>query len=65
VKDHTHVKLKEVSKFRQLAVQVLINRIKAFLKFLRGQTADRIVCRVMINVGKEDGLRECGFDVFS
>ena len=65
MKDYTHVKLKKVSKLRQLAVQVLIDRVKALLKFLRGQTADRIVGRVMVHVREQDSLRECGLDVFS
>jgi hypothetical protein len=46
------MKLKKVSKLRQLAVQVLIDRIKTLLKFLRGQAANRIVGRVMVHVGK-------------
>lgn len=55
---HTYMKLKKVPKLRQLAVQVLVNRIKTILKFLRGQAADRIVGRVMVDVGKQDSLRE-------
>ena len=54
-----------MSKLRQLAVQVFEDRIKALLKLLRGQAADRIVGRVMVHVGKQNGLRERGFDVFS
>ena len=46
------MELEKVSKLRQLAVQVLVNRIKTILKFLWGETADRIVGRVMVNVGK-------------
>lgn len=52
MKDHTHMELKEMSKLCQLTIQVLVNRIKALLKFLRGQTADRIVGRVMVHIGK-------------
>ena len=52
MKDHTHMKFKKVSKLRQLAVQVLVDRVKALLKFFRGQTADRIVGRVMVHVGE-------------
>jgi hypothetical protein len=53
---HTHVELEKVSKFRQLAVQVLIDRIKTLLEFLGGQAADRVVSRVVVNVRKQDGL---------
>ena len=48
----THVKLEEVPKLRQFAIQVLVNRVKTLLKFFWGQTADRIMSRVMVNVGK-------------
>ena len=65
MKDYTHMKFKKVSELRQLAVQVLVNRVKPLLEFLRGQTADRIVGRVMIHVRKQNGLRECGLDVLS
>lgn len=65
MKDYTHMKFKKVSKLRQLAVQVLVNRVKSLLKLLRGQTADRIVGRVMVHVREQNGLRECGFDVLS
>ena len=57
------MKLEKVSKLRQLAVQVLVNRIETLLKFFWGQTADRIMGRVMVNVRKQNGLQECGFDV--
>jgi len=59
------MKLEEVSKLRQLAVQVLVDRVKALLKFLRGQTADGVVGRVMVHVREKDGLRECGLDMLS
>ena len=65
IRKTTHVKLEKVSKFRQLAVQVLINGIKTLLKFLGSQTADWIVGRVVIYVREENGLREGWFDVFS
>ena len=65
IRKATHVKLEKVSKFRQLAVQVLVNGIKTLLKFLGSQTADRIVGRVVIYVREENGLREGWFDVFS
>ena len=39
-------------KLCQFAVQVFINRIKALLKLFGGQTADRIVSRVVVNVRK-------------
>jgi hypothetical protein len=50
------VELEKVSKFRQLAVQVLIDRIKTLLEFFGGQAADRVVSRVVVNVRKQDGL---------
>ena len=46
------MKFKKVPKLSQLAVQVLIDRIKALLKFLRGQTTDRIMGRVVVHVWK-------------
>ena len=52
------MKFEKMPKLRQLAVQVLVNRIKTFLKFLWGQAADRIVGRVMVDVGKQNSLRE-------
>ena len=52
-------------KLCQLAVQVFVHRVETFLKLLGGQSADRIVSRVVVNVGKQDGLREGGFDVLS
>jgi len=48
----THMKLEKVPKLRQFTIQVLVNRVKTLLKFLWGQTADRIMGRVMVNVGK-------------
>ena len=59
------MKFKKMPKLGQLAVQVFVDRIKALLKFLRGQTADGIVGRVMIHVGEQNGLRERGLDVLS
>jgi len=61
----THVEFEKVPKLRQLTVQVLVYRIETLLKLLGGQTADRIVSRVVVNVGKQDGLREGRFDVLS
>jgi hypothetical protein len=52
MKDCAHMEFKKVPKLRQFAVQVLVDRVKTLLKFLRGQTADRIVGRVVIHVGK-------------
>ena len=65
MKDYTHMKFKKVPKLRQLAVQVLVDRVKTLLKFFRGQTADRIVGRVMVYIWEQNGLRECGLDVLA
>jgi len=60
-----NVKFKKVSKLRQLAVQVLVDRVEALLKFLRGQATNGIMGRVVVHIREQDCLRECGFDVLS
>ena len=62
---HTHVKFKEMTKFGQFAIKVLIHRVESFLQFLLVQLANGIMGRIVVDVGKENGLRECGFDVYT
>lgn len=59
----THVKLQEMPKLRQLAVQIFVHRVKSLLQLLLGLRAHWVVRRVVVDVGKEDGLRERGLDV--
>lgn len=40
-----------MSELRQFAVQVLINRIEPFLQLLLIQFADRVMRRVMVDIG--------------
>lgn len=59
------MKFHEVTKFGQLAVEIFIHRIKTLLELTFVELASRIVCRIVINVGKEYSLRERWLDVFS
>ena len=58
------MKLQQVSKLRQLTVEVLIYRVKALLQLLFGLVTYGVVRGVVVDVRKQDGLRECRFDVF-
>ena len=58
------MELKKMTKFCQFAVQVFINRIESFLELFIREFTHGIVGRVVVDVRKQDGLRECRFDVF-
>lgn len=42
----------------ELAIQILVHRIESFLEICFGQFADWVVCRVVVDIWKEDGLRK-------
>lgn len=52
----------ELCKF---TIQVLVHSVKTFLKFFGGKLANRVVCRVMVDVRQKNGLRERGTNMFS
>jgi hypothetical protein len=54
-----------VSKLCKLAVQILINGVESLLELFLSELADRVVCGVVINIRKKNGLREWRLDVFS
>jgi len=53
-----NMKLKEMTKLCQFAVEIFVNRVKAFLEFFFCELAHRVMSRVMIYIGKEDCLGE-------
>lgn len=59
------MKLQKMSKLRQLAVQILIHRVKSLLQFFLRLVANRVVRGVVVDVGEKDSLRECGLDVLA
>ena len=59
------MQLQKVPKLGQFAIQVLINCIKALLKLLLGQLANGVMCRVVVNIWKQNCLRKGWFYVFS
>lgn len=59
------MKLQEMPKLCQFAIQILVHGVKALLKLLLGQLADTVVGRVMVDIWQEDGLRKGGPYVFS
>ena len=54
-----------MSKLCKLAVEVFIHSVKALLQLLLGLGADRVVGGVVVDIGKEDSLRESRLDMFS
>jgi hypothetical protein len=60
-----HMKLQQVAKLRQLAVQVLVHGVEALLELRLGELADGVVRRVVVHVREQDGLRERRLDVLS
>jgi hypothetical protein len=50
------VELQQVPVLCKFAVEVFEYSIKPFLQLLLRQLADGVVCRVVIDIGKEDGL---------
>jgi len=46
----THVKLQEMPKLRQFAVQILVHSVKPLLQLLLGQLADAVMGRVVVDV---------------
>ena len=59
------MKLQKMPKLRQLAVQILIHRVKSLLQFFLRLVANRVVRGVVVDVREKNGLRERGLDVFS
>lgn len=59
------MKLQKMPKLRQLAVQILIHRVKSLLQFFLRLVANRVVRGVVVDVGEKDSLRECGLDVLA
>ncbi len=55
----------KVPKLGQFAIQILINCIEALLKLLLGQLANGVMCRVVVNVGKQNCLRKGWLDMLS
>ena len=56
---------KKVSKLCKLAVQIFVNGVEALLELFLSELADGVVCGVVINIRKKNGLREWRFDVLS
>ena len=59
------MQLQKMSKLLQLAVEILIDSIKALLQLLVGEFTHRVVRRVVVDVGQKYRLRECWLDMFS
>lgn len=59
------MELEKMSKFGQFAVEVFIHSVEAFLELFFGEFAHRIMCRIMVNIGQENSLRERRFYVLS
>ena len=59
------MELQKMPKLRQLAVQILIHRVKSLLQFFLRLVANRVVRGVVVDVGEKDSLRECGLDVLA
>jgi hypothetical protein len=54
-----------VSKLCKLAVQIFVNGVESLLEFFLSELADRVVCGVVINIWKKNGLREWRLDVLA
>lgn len=48
-----------------LPIQVLKDRVKAFLEFLLAQLTVGIICGIMVNIWKKNGLTKRRFDMFA
>ena len=59
------MELKKMPEFGQFTVKVLIYSVEAFLKLFFCEFAHRIMCRIMVNIGKKNSLRERWFYVLS
>jgi hypothetical protein len=59
------MKLQKVSELGKLAVKVFVDCIEAFLEFLLCELADGVVRGVVVNIGKQNSLREWWLDVLS
>lgn len=57
------MQLQEMTKLRQLAIQILIYRIKTVLQLLWGQLAHWVMSGVVVHVRKKNGLRESWFNM--
>lgn len=54
-----------MTKLRELAVEVLINRVEPLLKLSLSELANGVMGRVVVHIGQENGLGERRFDMFS
>jgi hypothetical protein len=54
--ESTHMQFQKMAKFGELAIEVLIDRVKPLLKLPLSQFADGVMCGVVVDVGKENGL---------
>ena len=59
------MELQKMPKLRQLAIQILIDRVKSLLQLLLRLVANRVMRGVMVHVREENSLRKRWFDVFA
>jgi hypothetical protein len=58
------MEFQQMSKFGQFTIEVFIHSIESFLQLFLREFAYRIMCWVVVNIGKKDCLREGRFDMF-
>lgn len=59
------MKLKQVPKFCQLTIKILVHRVKTLLQLLLRLVTNWVVRGIVIDVRKEDSLRERWLDMFA